>query len=106
MPWKRCTATGSRCTTLSSPESGPSLRKHDEPKSAEVVCQCARTSQAAARVASARCRSLSVSVGRDGRILVNCFAGCLPYAITAALGFTLRDLMPPGGERADRRIGT
>src|SRR5262249_16438597 len=39
-------------------------------------------------------RSLSVSIGRDGRLLVKCFTGCSAGAITAALGLTLRDLMP------------
>jgi len=36
--------------------------------------------------------SLSVGEGTDGRVLVRCFAGCSPEAITAALGLTVRDL--------------
>ncbi|HVK05847.1 MAG TPA: hypothetical protein VM490_20415, partial [Armatimonadaceae bacterium] len=35
--------------------------------------------------------SLSVSSGNDGRVLLKCFAGCRPEAITAALGLTMAD---------------
>lgn len=52
---------------------------------------------------SARCpahddrkASLSVGEGDDGRALVKCHAGCALKAIVAALGLTVRDLMPPG----------
>jgi hypothetical protein len=38
--------------------------------------------------------SLSISEGDAGRALVHCHAGCTPAAITAALGLTLKDLMP------------
>lgn len=38
--------------------------------------------------------SLSISEGHDGRALVKRHAGCTVEAITAALGFTVRDLMP------------
>lgn len=38
--------------------------------------------------------SLSVSEGRDGRVLVHCHAGCAPEAICQAIGLTLADLMP------------
>ena len=48
---------------------------------------------------SARCpahddnrNSLSVSVGKDNRIICHCHAGCAPEDITAALGLTMRDL--------------
>jgi hypothetical protein len=45
--------------------------------------------------------SLSVSVGDDGRVLVNCFAGCTAESIVAALGLSLKDLFPSqeGGGR-------
>jgi len=50
---------------------------------------------------SARCpahedrkASLSVSEGEGGRALVHCHAGCTATAITAAIGLTVRDLMP------------
>ena len=36
--------------------------------------------------------SLSIREGDDGRILVNCFAGCMPAEVVAALGLTMRDL--------------
>ena len=40
-------------------------------------------------------RSLSVDAGRDGRVLVRCFAGCTAPEIAAALGMAMRDLMGP-----------
>ena len=50
---------------------------------------------------SARCpahddhnASLSISSGKDGRILLNCFAGCQPADIVDALGLTMQDLFP------------
>jgi hypothetical protein len=36
--------------------------------------------------------SLSVDSGTDGRVLINCHAGCSPDAIVRALGLELRDL--------------
>lgn len=36
--------------------------------------------------------SLSVSVGDDGRVLLNCFAGCSSDAVRASLGLDWRDL--------------
>jgi hypothetical protein len=44
--------------------------------------------------------SLSVGVGDDGRVLLNCFAGCLPEQVTDALGIKMADLFPSreGGE--------
>lgn len=38
--------------------------------------------------------SLSVSQGRDGRVLLKCFAGCSPEEITGALNLSMRDLFP------------
>lgn len=38
--------------------------------------------------------SLSVSTGDDGRVLVNCFAGCSAEAVVRAAGFDMRDLLP------------
>jgi putative DNA primase/helicase len=50
---------------------------------------------------SARCpahedrrNSLSVGVGDDRCVLLNCFAGCTPGAIVAALGLKMGDLFP------------
>lgn len=37
-------------------------------------------------------QSLSVSVGKDGRILLNCHAGCTSEAVVQAIGLTMRDL--------------
>lgn len=40
--------------------------------------------------------SLSVGTGMDGRILLNCHAGCSTEAVVAGLGLTMKDLFPPG----------
>lgn len=42
--------------------------------------------------------SLSVSAGADGRVLVKCHRGCAAAAVCAALGLSLRDLMPDTNE--------
>ncbi len=41
--------------------------------------------------------SLSVSKGDDDRILVHCFAGCSPEAITRKMGLTVNDLFSANG---------
>src|SRR4051794_2470599 len=38
--------------------------------------------------------SLSLREGRDGRVLLNCHAGCAWRAITAALGLEVGELFP------------
>src|SRR5450755_4177855 len=38
--------------------------------------------------------SLSVSEGDDGRVLIHCQAGCRTEDVLAAVGLTMRDLMP------------
>ena len=38
--------------------------------------------------------SLSISEGKDGRVLLNCFAGCSNDSVLAALGLTESDLFP------------
>ena len=50
--------------------------------------------------------SLSVTVGADDRVLLNCHAGCTPEAIVDAVGLTMRDLMPPRAEPARRIVAT
>ena len=53
-----------------------------------------------------RSPSLSIAEGRDGRVLLNCFAGCPPESIVQALGLTMRDLFsdnPPTLESAEAR---
>lgn len=50
-----------------------------------------------------RSPSLSITEGRDGRVLVHCFGGCRPEAILEAIGLTFADLRPtatPLSERA------
>lgn len=42
--------------------------------------------------------SLSVSEGDDGRALVKCHAGCVAEAVCAAVGLTVRDLMPESND--------
>jgi hypothetical protein len=49
--------------------------------------------------------SLSISEGDDGRALLNCFAGCGPPAILAALGLTWADLFPVEKGPATNRNG-
>lgn len=47
-----------------------------------------------------RSPSLSVNEGDDGRVLINCFAGCEAAAVVEAIGLNLRDLFdgrPPEG---------
>ncbi|MBW1924211.1 MAG: toprim domain-containing protein [Deltaproteobacteria bacterium] len=41
--------------------------------------------------------SLSIGTGADGRILLNCFAGCTPWEVTKAMELTLADLFFEGG---------
>lgn len=41
-----------------------------------------------------RSASLSVGVGTDGRILLNCFAGCSVHDVLGAIGLTVADLFP------------
>ena len=59
---------------------------------------------------SARCpahddhaNNLSVAIGDEGRVLVNCFAGCRPEAIVRAIGLELRDLFGDAPTSASRR---
>ena len=49
--------------------------------------------------------SLGVALGKDGRILVKCYAGCSAESIVSAMGLKMSDLMPPGEkpERSRRR---
>jgi len=47
---------------------------------------------------SDRSASLGVSEGREGRILLKCFAGCTPEQIVGALGLAMRDLFPQGAQ--------
>lgn len=39
-------------------------------------------------------RSLSIAEGDDGRVLLNCFAGCTTDKVCAALGIRIADLFP------------
>jgi hypothetical protein len=43
--------------------------------------------------------SLSIGIHPDGRILINCHAGCPPDEVLAAVGLTLSDLFPDRGIR-------
>jgi hypothetical protein len=52
-----------------------------------------------------RSPSLSIAEGRDGRVLLHCFAGCTADAVLAALELSSRDLFqgrPPSPEEARR----
>jgi hypothetical protein len=48
--------------------------------------------------------SLSIDVGDDGRVLVNCFAGCAAEAIVAAIGLTMADLFSEGAGGSRPRL--
>jgi putative DNA primase/helicase len=49
--------------------------------------------------------SLSVKIGRDGRVLLTCHAGCHLEDIVQAIGLTTRDLFPPNAQsNGGRRI--
>lgn len=41
-----------------------------------------------------RTASLGISEGADGRVLLNCFAGCTTESIVAAVGLSMSDLFP------------
>ena len=51
--------------------------------------------------------SLSIARGEDGRWLLHCHAGCSVESIVAAVGLTMRDLMPekPGSEARHAKPG-
>jgi hypothetical protein len=58
---------------------------------------------------SDRNRSLSISEGNDGKILIHCFAGCPTTTVMAAIDMTLADLFPKTGgwqeTRPEKRHG-
>ncbi|NBQ70267.1 MAG: hypothetical protein EBU46_16105 [Nitrosomonadaceae bacterium] len=48
-------------------------------------------------------RSLAVSLGRQGQVLMHCFAGCSIHEITGAIGLNLADLFPRTESKYDRQ---
>lgn len=48
--------------------------------------------------------SMSVKEGDDGRVLVNCFAGCAVGEIAGAIGLNISDLFPPTSSHHDKPI--
>ncbi len=50
-----------------------------------------------------RAPSLSISEGKDGRVLLHCWAGCQTQAVLAALGLSWGDLFPARERRFTRR---
>lgn len=48
---------------------------------------------------------LSIGLTQDGRILLNCFAGCTATQIVAAVGLDIADLMPPRSSEAQNHKG-
>lgn len=50
-------------------------------------------------------RSLSVSEGDDGRVLLRCHAGCRTEDIVSALGLSMSDLFPASKEKERKEIG-
>jgi 5S rRNA maturation endonuclease (ribonuclease M5) len=49
--------------------------------------------------------SLSISEGKDGRVLLHCFAGCACDEILSAVGLTKRDLFPRRASGNQERLG-
>ena len=47
--------------------------------------------------------SLSVGAGADGKVLINCFAGCDTRDIVSAVGLEMSDLFPPREESEENR---
>jgi hypothetical protein len=50
--------------------------------------------------------SLSIGQGRDGRVLLNCFAACKLTSILAALGLQKRDLFANGPPPTPQQLAT
>ena len=48
--------------------------------------------------------SLSISEGRDGRVLLHCHAGCTAEAILSSVGLKMADLMPPVQDKPGRIV--
>ena len=46
--------------------------------------------------------SLTITECKDGKVLLRCHAGCSAESIVEALGLTMKDLFPDGGEKAPR----
>lgn len=49
--------------------------------------------------------SLSVDPGHDGRVLVNCHAGCPTESVVSAVGLQMSDLMPPADSQFAKPAG-
>jgi len=49
--------------------------------------------------------SLKISLGKDGQVLLHCFAGCTYDAITQAVGLQVSDLFPIDPTRSPRQRG-
>lgn len=71
------------------------------PPSIELVLSRLERVRKAGAGWSARCpghedrtASLSVGIGTDGRILLNCFAGCSIHDVLGAIGLSVADLFP------------
>lgn len=50
-------------------------------------------------------RSLSVTIGKGGKVLLHCFAGCAVEAIAGGLGVEVPDLFNDDGRTASERLG-
>src|SRR5579859_2670727 len=49
--------------------------------------------------------SLSIGLGEDGQILLNCFAGCTLDRIVEAMGITVAELFPKAPSASDSESG-
>lgn len=75
------------------------------PEFENIVARLERVRRNGNRGVVARCpahedrtASLSVSVGRHGGVLLNCFGGCEVADVVGALGLEFKDLFPPKPE--------
>jgi putative DNA primase/helicase len=74
---------------------------------AQFVEQCGGAIRQAGKETICRCPahpdenpSLNVRLGDDGRLLIKCRANCSTEAVLTAIGWSLRDIMPPGDTSA------
>lgn len=87
----------------------PRVRESGQSVNAESFAELVNARRAGRGRWAARCPahedgspSLSISEGRDGRVLLNCFAGCSLTSILEALNLSIRDLFagePPTREQ-------
>jgi putative DNA primase/helicase len=72
------------------------LLKYDGSKTSgerQCICPAHKDEQA----------SLSITEGKDGKVLMHCFAGCKTESIVEAMGLKMADIMPPVEKQAKKK---